>query len=52
MKLDPTFFHSLRNLADIYIELHREADAKEMIDRALKIRPENEELIALAEKFK
>ncbi len=52
LKLDPAFYHSLRNLADIYVELDQKEKGMEMIQRALKIRPTNEGLIALAEKFK
>ena len=51
LKIDPSFFHSLRNLADIYLELNKKEEAKGLIERALKIKPDSAELIALSEKM-
>ena len=52
LKLDPAFLHSIRNLADIYIELGQQKEAMELIQQALKIKPDSEDLQALAEKIK
>ena len=45
VKLNPNFFEALNNLGAVLIELHQPIEAKQILDRALKIDPDSNQLL-------